>query len=664
MDMKTKLIISIFVLPILVFAADNGFSIWTPKIVVIEASAANADFNESRGESDKNLFDPYIQSMKKYYPDSSDAINPKKINRTFATFLQISRIAKYEVQMTGSQVKSYYLPVTASINFVNMANGEIIFSDTFTEIAQIDLSASDPEIKAKLTSQYLQTYVTLFDRLAKNASEKFQPKQIECSVIGKYKGLIVLNKGLSGGIAKGDTLNRTGGEAYVLYSTQDYAIAKDDFAEPSINDIYAKQYSGSLDMVKKPKISLLDIQMDTKRSDLPPVQMLSQVFSDTLSGKANFSLVSTSRSYYQAKRDIEAKAGARVLEGKRQIPEYFMRLFFDGPTMYQFPTNVDYAHYNVFNVRACGEIVDLSGRVLYSACKSEDINDKVVLEKGFSIPARYEIAMKNATVALAEEFSNSIKFDLISYSIKSVDEDLIKVDDDKNLLSEGSVITAYKNIGKIGDINDVFIPLQEAVVNSRSNNTIMAKLDSVTKQINNENIKSGDLILEDLISSGSTTKDSKLVTICDLPSKIEGATIENFDNIARFLIKKNFHYPLYDTVGFKEALKSELDSSKFKTLPEPTTPKDISYCINPVYIFNLSPETEGNLPSVKNTKPEVIAGVRIYKAGTVDPIVEEALSLNPDLQIPESFRKEYLHIESLKAALTNFESSFTDVKIP
>jgi hypothetical protein len=660
--MRSKLIGAILVLPIYLAALDNNFSIWTPKIVVVEQSAESADFNETRGEFDKNIFDPYLKSMKKYYPASSEIFDRQKIDQTFAAYLQVNRVAKYQVQMVGSQVKSYFLPVTASINFVNMSNGDILFSDTFTEIAQIDLAASDPMTKTKLISLYQQTYATLFERLAKDASEKFQPKQIDCKVIGKYKGISILDKGLSGGIAKGDSLNRVGGEGLVLYSTQEYSIVKDDFSEPSINDIYSKQYNGSLN--KKPKITLLDITMDKNRTDQPASEMLYQVFSDTLASKANFSLVSTSRSYYEAKRAIEAKAGVKVLEGKRQIPEYFMRLFFDGPTMYEFPTNVDYAHYNVFNVRACGEIIDLSGRVLYSSCKSEDINDQIVLGKGFSIPARNEIAMKNATIALAEEFSSSIKFDQISYDIKSVDNDSIKVNDDKNLLAEGSVITVYKNIGNIGSFNDVYIPLQEAVVNSKSGNDIVAKLDSITQLIKEENIKSGNKIFEDLITSGKLNKSSKLVSICALTSKVDGETIDNFDNIARFLIKKNFQYPLYDTNGLKEALERELDSSKFVTTPVLTTPKDISYCINPVYIFNIEAETDGNIPTVKNTKTEIDGGIRIYKTGVQDPIVEEALSLTPTLQVPQGFKNEYLHIESLKAALQDLEKSLVDINIP
>lgn len=662
--MKLKLSGVLLALPLLLLASDSNFMIWTPKVVVIEPSAEKADFNETRGEFDKNLFEPYLKSMKKYYPDSSEIIDPKKVNKTFAAYLQVNRVSKYEVQMTGSQVKSYFLPVTASINFVNLANGEILFSSTFTEIAQIDLPVSDPASKTKLISLYQETYGTLFERLAKDASEKFKPQQIEAKVIGIHKGLLILDKGLSGGIAKGDTLNRLGGGAFVIYSTQDYAVAKDDFTPSSLGDTFNKQYNGSPDMIKKPKISLLDISMDKNRMDLPPAEMLYQVFSDTLAGKANFSLVSTSRSYYKAKRDLEAKAGVRILEGKRQVPEYFMRLFFDGPTMYEFPTNVDYAHYNVFNSRACGEIVDLSGRVLYSDCKSEDISDQVVHGKGFSIPARYEIVMKNATIALAEEFAKSIKFDQISYEVKSIDNDSINVDDDKSLLSEGSVVTVYKNIGAIGSLKDVFIPIQEAVVNTKSGSDLTARLDSMSKSIHELNVKSGDKVFEDLIASGAVTKDAKLVNICELPAKVKGETIDNFDNTARFLIKKNFQYPFYDTIGFREALKIELDSSKFVVTPEPTTPKEIQYCIHPVYGFVTAEEADGEILTVKVTKPKVIAGFRIYKAGSQEPIFKSAQSVEPTLNVPQAFKKEYLHIESLKAALQDFEKSFLDVRIP
>jgi hypothetical protein len=664
--------ISALVIP-MCLAADD-LAVWAPKMVVIDENTIknNPIFKESQGEYNKNILGSFNTAFKKYFPDAKTELDKKNVKNTIAAYLKISRASVYDERTTGSSVTTYTLPLTASINFFNMANGDILYSHSFTDIQQGDLAADGEEKTKKLAAWYIKSYGTLFEKLAKEAGEKFKPHRLSTKVIGVHDGLLILGKGLDDGIGKGDALVKNdGGSAEVLFSTNGYAIAQNEFLDYPLKtgDTLIKTYSGSLDGIKKPKVTLLDIQINQSIKELPPEAMLYEVFSDKIAGAGNFSLVSIGKDFYAAKRDITAKAGERVLEGKRSVPEYFLRLSYDGPHNYDLPTNVSYAKQTVYSTQACGELVDLSGRVFHSGCALEEIRDDIVHGKGFTKAARYEVAMKNATLKLAESFATGISFEKIEYKVTKANSAEIEFVDEKNLLASGATVTVYKNIGTVGDKKNVLIPVQEAVIDSKANGIAKATLDSM-KIAPKLSISAGDIIVEDVVSAKAPS-DAKLFPLCQKPSRMDKLNIDGFDATARFLIKKSFKYPLYDTTGFAKSLKENIDDTKFDKSPSMTTPKT-QYCIQPVHWLELKSKQPSEIKGFETQNYDLTAGVRVYdmeelKGKTLKNAVvksKKSFEVNPNLSVPVGFEASYLHIELLKNAQKNFETAVQGLQVP
>ncbi len=651
---------------------NDSFSIWVPKMLIAEESTEkNPIFVASKGANSQNILNTFNAALKKYYPDAKNEIDKKNIKNTFAAYLKISRASVYEEQKSGSSIKSYTLPVTASLNFLNMANGDILYSHSYTDITQGDLSAIGAEKTKKLADWYTASYQRLFEHLAKEASQNFKPQKLSAKVIGLEGGLLILDKGLDGGIAKGDTLARENGSVEVLYSTNGYSIGQDEFPQylTKEGDTLIKTYNGTLDGIKKPRVTLLDIDIDKKIQETPPEQMLYEIFSDKIAQSGAFALVSIGKDFYAAKRDIISKSGVRVLEGKRSVPDYFLRLYFDGPFGYTAPTNVDYTKQKTYYVGACGELVDASGRVFHSDCAFEEIVDVVAHGKGQSKSARFETVMKNATLKLAESFSKGVSFDKVAYKIKSVNGLKIEFEDDKNLLAPGATITIYKNIGSVGDKKNILIPLQEAVINEKSDTMVKATLDSL-KISQKLSVERGDIVAEDVIAS-SAPSDAKLFSLCDKPSKMDAININGFDETARYLIKKSFKYPLYDANGLSAALKRNIDDTKFDKTPIVTTPST-KYCLQPVHWLEVKSKKPSQTKGFEALSCDITGGFRVYEAQEIknkslkDAVFKSKKSFetNPTFDMPIGQEREFLRVQLLKDVIMSFESAVSAIDIP
>jgi len=667
--------ISRFAVAVLAFIsvanAADSFGIWVPKILVVEDSAEkNLAFVASKGESSQNILGAFNMALKKYYPEAKAELDKKNIKNTFAAYLKISRASVYDEQVSGSSVKSYTLPVTASLNFLNMANGDILYSHSFTDITQGNLTSNKDEKTKKLAEWYVASYERLFEHLAKEARSTFKPQKLSAKAIGIYDGLVILDKGLDGGIGKGDILDREGGSVEVLYSTNGYAVGQDEFPKSPTKegDVLTKTYNGTLEGIKKPRVTLLDINMDKKLSDHPSEQMMYEIFSDKIAQNGSFALVSIGKDFYKAKRDIVAKAGVRVLEGKRSVPDYFLRLRYDGPFGYTAPTNVDYAKQKTYYAGVCGELVDASGRVFHSDCMFDEITDNVTHGKGQSTSARFETVTKNATLKLAESFSKGVSFDKIEYTVDSVNDQEIKFKDDKNLLASGGSVTIYKNIGSIKDKKNILIPIQEATINSKIGSAVTANLDPM-KISQGLKVEKGDIVTEDVVASNAPA-DAKLFMLCNKPSQMDVANIDGFDSIAKYLVKDSFKYLLYSASGLQDALKNNIDDTKFDRTPVATTP-ETKYCVQPVQWLELKSKKLSDDKEFETMNFNITAGFRVYEtkdiknksAKEATVVSKKSFETNPTLTVPIGCEKDYLRVELLKNAIPSFKSAVSSIQI-
>ncbi len=656
--MQLLKLLSLCLFVLVLHGADEPLSIWLSSSVVVGQKAQeNSDFNKSTGEGNIHLREAFLNSFKNAFPNAVETIDTKQKKRTAAVFLTISRASIYEVKATDSNVVLYSLPVTATINFMNILTGELLYSQVYTHIGNIELTVDDPKKHDKIAQEYQETYKGLIDELATSASKSFIPKKLQVKIVGKEFGLIILDKGLADGIGEGDGLDGEAGSMFkVKYSSIKYSVAKEEFGNASIGSNVTKTYNQSLADIKKPKVTLLDINYDHDKLTVPP-NMFYQFFVDKLAQKGSFTLVPINKSFWKAINALQGSANLGMRFSKRSTPEYFMRLWVDGPYMYDLPTNVSYSVKRNYHMTICGEIVNTSSRVVAASCKYEKIEDSVSFGKAYSKEAQYEVLAKNAALSLAEEFAQTVSFEPISYQVAFVDKDSIEILDEKNLLNIGSILSIYRNLGEVGGISNVYIPILEASIERKEGNKVYAK--EVMKTFNGApNVEANDMIFEQIAKGSNDT--SKLFSICDMPSKIGTETIDGFEDAVKFIIAKNLKYPFYDSKGLQESINKHIDATEFENVPQVLSPI-ATYCISPVYKYGLVSSKDSEQAGYLENKYSTIIGVKEFQGEEVKS--KFGLGGDKSFYPPLNDSVSYLHTNLLEQSLIESENAMKKLEI-
>jgi hypothetical protein len=638
------------------YGAEEPFSIWLSSSVIMENSInQQAEFIEAAGESNTLLREAYIRSFKNSFPKAVEAIDPKQQTRTYAVFLSISRVSKYEVNASDSKIVLYSLPVTAAINFMNVLTGELLYTQAYTYIGNFQTMSDDPQLHEKLVKAYQDTYQKLIEDLAHKASVSFIPKKLQTKAIGKKFGLLILDKGLADGISEGDGLDGPSGSLLkVKYASMKYSVAKEEFGTISIGSEVTKTYNQALADFKKPKVTLLDVEYDHEKLKLPS-NMFYQFFVDKLSQQSSFTLVPINKSFWKAINSLQGSANLGIRFSKRSTPEYFMRLWIDGPYTYDLPTNVSYLTNRHYQMTICGEIVDTSARVVASACKNEKIEDNISFGNGYSKEAQYEVIAKNGALSLAEEFAHSVAFEPITYKIDTVHNGLIEISDEKNILNIGSTVTVYRNLGEVGGTTNVYIPISYSTITQKEGNKLYAK--EIMKTFNDApDVSEDDVIFEQIIKSANDT--AKVFTLCDLPSKVGTAEIEGFESGAQYIIAQKLKYPFYHSNGLQESINKHIDESEFEFVPQVISPSS-GYCINPVYKYNLLSSKESD--DYLENKYSAIVGIKEFKNGEM--VTKYGLGGEKSLYPPIQDSKVYLHTNLLEQTLGELENAIKKFEI-
>ncbi len=99
--------------------------------------------------------------------------------------------------------------------------------------------------------------------------------------------------------------------------------------------------------------------------------------------------MSLDKSFYNVQKAVvEMTHLTQEITQNREIPDYFLRVHFAGPLYSKLPSTKPYISYDNYKVIACGELLDRSGRVLFSTCANEEITDEVFGDIRFSNEAR------------------------------------------------------------------------------------------------------------------------------------------------------------------------------------------------------------------------------------------------------------------------------------
>lgn len=474
---------------------------------VIEANGSSISCDFSQAVSKATIRDQvardFQNQLKLNLPDQIvNTISQQNKHRTYIASLEVIRASEYLVNKDSTA--EIFLPVTLSLKLTNILSGEVIYSDSATLSQPIQVLASD--INAAATRQAVQqkfqsSLLTLTQQLTADLQQKFKVSEIETAVIDQWKSYLVLNKGFNHGISKDDELSSpTGDLIRIVHADSDYAVALPVLVNGSPKK-FSKIATNTRQAANKPKVLLVDVLTYQGESK----DLIEQVFADAVGENASFSLTPVNKRYSTLAQSVAEQTGLTNQEAihQRELPEFFIRLSIIPVIGYQKQvgkiTQQQVVHSEVF-----AEIIDRSGRVIYSAHETDEISETISQGMGFSLDVRKEIALKNALIKLGKKFQQGIQFTRSDLQVANGGSDTITIQDAGERLTTGMKVHVY-NREKVAARN-VLIPTWEATIIERQGSKVKAQLDFPVSGNNRLAVRSGDSVL---IDSHAPIGDSK-----------------------------------------------------------------------------------------------------------------------------------------------------------
>ena len=266
----------------------------------------------------------------------------------------------------------------------------------------------------------------------------------------------------------------------------------------------------------------------------------------------------------------------------REMPDYFLKLYFYGPFYTKSPTNKAYASVDTYTVMACGDVLDSNGRVVHGKCVDDKITDEVFGTIRYPNEAREEILVKNAIIKLANELARSVKFQTFQLPVAKMEGGNVVIEDRQGALVPGQAVTVFKKLDRTGGIDeDVYVPiLQAAVVMKNGASAVATKVLPLSPKAPEPS--AGDVVfMESAAAAGADSM--KALTMCGNGPVVEGGQCPGrIGEALRIFDSQQVKYPFYDSKGFPEDIGQYNDPGfGFKRkmhIPEIKS----NYCVEPV----------------------------------------------------------------------------------
>lgn len=450
----------------------------------------------------------FVQGLKQNFGEQVvDTISQKTKNRTYIASLEVLRASEYIVKKDSTA--EIFLPVTLSLKLTNVLSGEVIYSDSATLSQPIQVLTTDIDsttTKTAIKQKFQSTLLTLTKQVTEELKSKLKISETETQVIDRWKSYLVLDKGFNQGVAAQDELSSIDGDLIrVVHADSDYAVAVPILMKGR-SKRFSKVSANTRQAMNKPKALVVDVLTYQGESK----DLIEQIFSDAVGEQASFTLTPVNRRYSAMAQSISEQTALAQSEdlNQRELPEFFIRINVIPVIAYQQQIG-KITQQQVFHSEVFAEMIDRSGRVIYSAHATDDIKDIISEGMGFSLEARKEVVLKNALLKLGQKFQKGIQFTRSDLKVLSSSGHHVTIDDAGRRLSTGMKIHVYHSDKAAG--RHILIPTWEATVLERQGTKVTAQLDFPVNSSDRLPVRSGDSILLDSSAPVGDSKQSRVL---------------------------------------------------------------------------------------------------------------------------------------------------------
>ncbi len=516
---------------------------------------------------------------------------------TYAVSFQLTRMTAYEAGKANGNTE-IRTPVTGSIYFTNILSGAILLTVPGTNAAVVTLSPSDlagAGHRTEIEKLYTASLHALITQLCKTASAKFQPRIIDAIVAEEKNQRFVLSGGYLQGIQLGDDLSDDRDNLIqVSYVGPDYAVATGKLVRSPTpaGTHFHKTIVGEIPGRDQKSATVL---VDDKLPQGISPGYVAQLFTEELGGKSPLAVVQVNTNFKDLLDSIRKAAEVGTENAaNRPAPDLVVLLHVSDPIMFEQTTNLQFKTIRGFAAYAYAEIVDTTGRVLFTA-SGHDLQ-QIEVTNGLDLDrnARREIAVKNALLALAAEVAKLADVQYESAAVTRIGSDGLYIAKPGKALSDG---------------NGYLLRQAEVQLNGKKRKILLPRILSMTP--NEQAAAVGDTF--QIWKLGTTPRSSTRFTLCPAPESLGNLPTPSFEWMASNAIGNampgNYYLPTIKTQA--DAMIKPINgfgSVISWNIPSPPL------CLQPVQRVNV-----GNTQCTKQCQVQITAGYSI-RAKTGDTV--------------------------------------------
>lgn len=396
-------------------------------------------------------------------------LDHRTAGNTFAVSLHVTRANSFMVDK-GNGNSDVVATLTGSIYFTNVISGEILTTLTRTVISRavVEKKANLDDARRGLFKQALDT---LLEDLITDAPKHFQPVIIETRLTDRLGSLMVFDAGYKQGIQAGDRLEDSADNLVdIVYASDTYSVGRMVLdTSLSIGTTFQKFSAHSASGKDRPRVAVvIDSQPAGYGKD-----HIARLFSELLGDAAPMSVVQINTGFTQLLRTIREQDGVELSAMKaaeRQPPNFLIRLRVPEVLFYEAGTNLEFEKQRRYESRAFADLIDNTGRVVFSAVGSDIITDRIVQGIGVGPDERREVSIKNALTDLGKKLAliGEVQRDRAEIVAVSDMEYLVN-SQGKGYSERQQGVILRKSSARVGSVKrDILLPFIEASV---KNNT-------------------------------------------------------------------------------------------------------------------------------------------------------------------------------------------------
>ncbi|MCC7544108.1 MAG: hypothetical protein IT506_01300 [Aquabacterium sp.] len=507
---------------------------------------------------------------------------------TFAVSFHVTRANSFVVDK-GNGNSDVVATLTGSVYFTNVISGEILTTLTRTVISR-GVAANSADLGEERRQLFHQAQDTLVKDLMAEAPKQFQPVSIETRLTDRSGELLVLDAGYRQGLAAGDSIEDSADNLIqVVYAAENYAVAKPVLASNlNLGAVFQKFSAHPASGQDRPRVAV----MVDKLPEGYAKDHVARLFSELLGDAAPLTVVQINTGFTQLLQTVREQDGVELSTSQsagRRPPSLIVRVRIPETLYHEAGTNLDFQKVRRYETHAFADVIDNSGRVIFSAVGTDVIHDKIVRGIGAGFEERREVNMKNALTDLSKKLAQIGQIKRDRADVVASDGSGIQVNSQGRVYGQhqpGVMLRKAKaRIGK--DAKDILLPTVEASVDVFTGQSPTTLKQGLPIDASHDKVSVGDLF--EVQQLGTPARSAATLATCGPIETLGNTRTPALMEISGLLLGQKMPGMLYATNAPQLThgvigLQSGFSSSFPWNLPA------VTYCIQPVERVNVGAE--------------------------------------------------------------------------